>query len=106
MRELLRKGLYLGLGAARLGKKQTQSIVNELTKKGAVTAREGKALIKKVLAEAQKERKRLQKLGRQEVQKALREVGIVSFNELERLKKRIRQIRKEQPARNKKRKRK
>ena len=55
MKELLWKGLHLGLGAATIGKERAKRIVNELEKKGAITAKEGTTLVKRVLREAQKE---------------------------------------------------
>jgi len=105
MKELLWKGLHLGLGAATIGKERAKRIVNELEKKGAITAKEGTTLVKRVLREAQKEQKRLTKLGKQEVRKALREVGVVSLNEIKRLKKRISRLQKQKTSGKKRKKR-
>ena len=86
MKDVLRKGLLLGLGAASLTKKKTEKIVKELVKKGAVSSKEGNVLAKKVLSQANKQQARLRKIGEAEAKKILRKIGIISIAEAKKLK--------------------
>lgn len=62
MKDLLKRFTYIGIGAASLTRKKAQSAVRLLTKEGAITAKQGTKLIKRLINEANKERKKLEKI--------------------------------------------
>lgn len=86
MKEILRKGLILGLGAASLTRRKAEKTVKELIKKGAVNSKEGRILVKRVLGEAKKQEAKLRRIGEAEAKKVLKKVGIISIAEAKKLK--------------------
>ena len=55
MLDKLRKAFYLGVSAASVSKRLVERNVNSYVKSGNISEREGKKLVKKVLAELKKE---------------------------------------------------
>ena len=66
MRDLIKKSLLIGLGAASLTKEKIDEIMDEFVKKKAITTKDGKMLAREVLKELARGRKRLENLGRLE----------------------------------------
>ena len=89
MKDILRKGLLLGLGAASLTKKKTEKIVKGLVKKGAVSSKESVVLARRILAEAKQQEAKLRKIGEAEAKRALKKIGIVSLGEAKKLKQKV-----------------
>ena len=94
MRDLIRKSFLLGLGAASLTKAKAEKIVKELAKKGSVGTKEGRQLVNSVLAEANKERKRIQALVQKEANRIAKKTGIASKAQIKRLKGKINELEK------------
>lgn len=63
MRELIKKSILLGLGAASLTKEKIDKLAAELVKRKAITTKEGKWLAKEVLREIAKSKERVRRLG-------------------------------------------
>src|SRR3989338_7545192 len=89
MKDLLRKSMLLGIGAASLTRKKAEKVARELVRKGAVSSREGETLVKKVLSETKKQQAKMRKTGEAEAKKALKKMGIISIDEARKLKKRV-----------------
>ncbi len=66
MNELIRKAVLLGIGTASLTKEKADKVIKGFVKKGAITTKEGRALVSKVLVEAKKEKKRIEVLIKKE----------------------------------------
>ena len=69
---LIKKGLLVGLGAVSLTRAKAQKIINELVKKKIMSRGDGIALLKKVLKEADNERKRIKDILTKEVKRELK----------------------------------
>ena len=72
MENLLKKFTYIGIGAASLTRKKAQKAVQTLIKEGAITTKQGTVLVKKIVNEANKERKKLEKILINEAKKEIR----------------------------------
>ena len=64
MKDLIKRSLLLGLGAASATKEKVDKVVRQLVKKRAITQKDGKWLADKVLKEISKHRKRLEELSK------------------------------------------
>ena len=69
MKKLLRKSFLIGLGVASLTKKRAEKSVKKLIKKGLITKKDGDGLIRKMLVEANNERKRIEKFMAAEIKR-------------------------------------
>ena len=63
--------------------------MRELVKKGAISTKDSREMVKKLLKEASNERKRIQKFGQQEANRIVKKMGMVSKREVNSLSKRI-----------------
>ena len=64
MKDLVKKSLLIGLGAASLTKSKAEKIIKEFVKKKAITAKDAKAVLNAVIKEAEKQRSRLMGIGK------------------------------------------
>lgn len=88
MKEVIKKAFLLGLGAANLTKKTAEKRIKALIKKG-VSKKDGIEMLRKVLAEANKERKRIQEFTKAEIKRIQDKLGKASQPQIKRLKKKI-----------------
>ncbi len=89
MKGLIKKAFLIGLGAASLTKAQAEKKIKGLVKKGALNTKDGRDMLRKVLAEANKERKRIQQFGKAEVGRVKAKLSKVSRPKVKRVKKKI-----------------
>ena len=92
MKDLIKKGLALGLGLAVVSKEQIEKIVEELVKKGEVSATESKELIRELFEKGEAEKKELNARIREQFEKILKDVNIPTKADLERLEQRIKEL--------------
>ena len=59
-KELLRKGLLLGIGVAAYAQEKAEQLAKDLVRKGHLNKAEGKKLVRAVYGEAQQSGKRIQ----------------------------------------------
>lgn len=95
MLKTVRKAFLLGLGAAALTKESAEKFVNELVKRGEISSRDGKALVKKMTRDAELRRKRLQPIIERETMETLKRLSNISKTEAKILAERIARIEKE-----------
>ncbi|GGE33749.1 hypothetical protein GCM10011391_10560 [Pullulanibacillus camelliae] len=89
MNELIRKGFYLGLGAALASKEKAEKYVKEFVKNGELAPQEAKRLIDE-LAEKGKDKQSDWSEGfRQDIKDTLKKLGFVTHEELDAVKKRL-----------------
>lgn len=62
MKELIRKSVLLGLGAASLTKEKVDKLVAEFVKRKAITIKDGRWIARQVLNELSKSRKQIERL--------------------------------------------
>jgi len=102
MKELIKKSFLLGLGAATLTKNQAEKMIKGLVKKNAVTAKEGKDMLKKLKNEALNESNRIKNLAEKEAKRVAGKLGIISQARIAEVKKRLKSIDKELSSKGKK----
>lgn len=85
MFELLEKTLLAGIGALSLTQKKTEELIAELQKQFNLSEEKGKELYGKVESAARDNQRKLEDLARQEVRKTCERMGVVTADELEKL---------------------
>lgn len=68
MKELIKKSVLLGLGAASLTKEKVDKLVAEFVRRKAITTKDGKWLAKQILGELAKNKERIERLSKIEAQ--------------------------------------
>ena len=63
MKDLIKKSMLLGLGAASLTREKISGLIKEFVKRKAITAKDGKLLAGQVLKEAGRYKSRIGKIG-------------------------------------------
>ena len=63
MKDLIKKSLLMGIGAASLTKEKVDKLLDEFVKRKAITTKDGKWLAKQVLKDISKNAERIEKLG-------------------------------------------
>jgi len=72
MKDLIKKFVYLGVGAASITSKKAKNAVKVLIKEGAITTKQGTKLVRKMMSEANKERKKLENVLIREAKKEIK----------------------------------
>jgi len=92
MKDLINKGLALGLGLAVASKEQIEKLVDELVKKGEVSAAESKELIRELFEKGEAEKKEMNGRIHEQLDKLLKELNIPTKADMERLERRIQDL--------------
>lgn len=71
-KELLKKGLLVGVGVAAYAQEKTQQVVKELAKQGYLNKVEGKKLVRNICVEAEKSGRRVASLLQKELKVILK----------------------------------
>lgn len=94
MIELLEKTLMTAVGAVTLTQKKAEELMAEMREKFNVSEEEGKAFLNKLQETAKQNQEKLEKLAQDEVKKACDRAGLVTAEELDKLKKKVAQLEK------------
>lgn len=89
MKDLLGKGLAFSLGLAVASKEQVEKLVDEMVKKGEVTAAESKDLVRELMEKGEAGKKEMNDRISEQLEKLLKELNIPTKADLERLEQRI-----------------
>lgn len=92
MKDLIKKGLAMGLGFAVVSKEQIEKVVDELVKKGELSVNESKDLVSELIQKGEEQHQEINTKLRDQVQKILNELNIPSKVDIDRLEKRIVQL--------------
>lgn len=92
MKDLIKKGLALGLGFAVVSKEQIEKVVDELVKKGELSVTESKNWVDELIQKGEEQQQEINSKLREQVQKILAELRIPSQADIARLEKRIAQL--------------
>jgi polyhydroxyalkanoate synthesis regulator phasin len=92
MKDLINKGLAFGLGLAVVSKEQIEKLVDELVKKGEVSAAESKDLIRELFEKGEAEKKEMNARIHQQLDKLLKELNIPTKADMDRLEQRIQEL--------------
>ena len=94
MLDIIKKSLYLGLGAASVTKEKVEGLIDELIEKGQLTKNEKGKAVKEILDKIEKEEKEVQKRIKKTVNEALETVGAATQKDIEQLKKQLKVLEK------------
>lgn len=95
MLETMKKFLFAGLGVTSLTRDKIEEIVDELVKRGKVSAEEKEKIIDELIKVAEKKRADVKELIRGEVKKILKSLDIPTRSDFEEIKKEIEKISKQ-----------
>lgn len=89
MKDLIKKGLALGLGLAVVSKEQIEKLVDELVNKGEVSSAESKDLVQELYQKGEAERIQINQRFQEQFAHLLKDMKIATKADLERLEQRI-----------------
>ncbi|HHY28792.1 MAG TPA: polyhydroxyalkanoate synthesis regulator [Desulfitobacterium dehalogenans] len=92
MQDMIKKGLSLGLGLAVVSKEQIEKVVDELVKKGELSAGESKEWMNELIQKGEDQQDEIYTKLKEQVQKILAELNLPSKADMERLENRIAQL--------------
>lgn len=92
MKDLINKGLAFGLGLAVVSKEQLEKLVDELVKKGEVSAAESKELIRALFEKGEAEKKEMNARIHEQLEKLLKDLNIPTKADLVRLEQRVQDL--------------
>ena len=92
MKDLINKGLAFGLGLAVVSKEQIEKLVEELVKRGEVSAAESKELMRELFEKGEAEKKEMNARIHEQLEKLLKDFSIPTKADLERLEQRIQDL--------------
>jgi len=89
MLDIIKKSIYLGLGAATLTKEKIESLVDELIEKGQLAKNDKPKAVQDILDKIEKEEKETQKKIDDTVTKTMNKIGVVAKSDYDNLLKRV-----------------
>ncbi len=92
MLDIIKKSIYLGLGAASVTKEKAESLIDELIEKGQLAKEEKSKAIKEVMDKIEKEEKEIVKKIKTVVKEAADTVGVATQKDIDSLKKRVKEL--------------
>ncbi|RQW04488.1 polyhydroxyalkanoate synthesis regulator [candidate division KSB1 bacterium] len=98
MFDLFKKGVLMGLGALTMTKEKIEQAVDELIKKGELSQDERAKAIKDLLKKAEEQEKAFADRVSTEVNETIKKLGVITKKDLERLEKKIDELRKKMSA--------
>lgn len=78
MIDVIKKSLEIGLGAVMVTREKLQEITDELVVKGDLSKKEGSAVLKELVATADKSQKKMKSLIDDQIHKTIKEAGIAT----------------------------
>jgi len=94
MLDIIKKSIYLGLGAATVTKEKIETLVDELIEKGQLSREEKPKAVQDILDKIEKEEKEIQKKIDNTVTETMNKIGIVSKSDYDKLLKRVEELEK------------
>ena len=90
--DILRKAIFLGLGAITITREKAEAFVDELIKKGEVASAERYTAIDKLLKEADAQQRQFQDKVNAAVQKTIAEIGLPTKKDWDEVKEALKRI--------------
>lgn len=94
MIELLKKGIFTGIGLASLTKEKIDQYSKELIKQGHVSEKEGKELVHHLTEISEREKKNMESKIEDAIERILKTIDIARKEDIRRLEKRIAKLEK------------
>lgn len=92
MRELMERGLLIGLGALTLTRERAQAFVDDLVQRGEARRGEARDLVDRLVKRGEEERAGLRKLVRTELESAMVRMNLATRKDLEALSQKIEEM--------------
>jgi polyhydroxyalkanoate synthesis regulator phasin len=92
MLEFIEKVVMTTIGVAAITQKKAEELVAEMKEKYKLSEDEGKQLVERIQSMARENREKVREMAEVEVRKVVERLGLVSVDELERLKKRVQDL--------------
>jgi polyhydroxyalkanoate synthesis regulator phasin len=92
MKNLIQKGIAIGLGLAMMSKEQVEKIVDELVEKGEIPVTESKNMVNDIIDKGEKQHQIFEAQLREKIKEVLLELHIASKDHLEQLEERIKNL--------------
>jgi polyhydroxyalkanoate synthesis regulator phasin len=92
MLDLIEKVVMTTIGVAAITQKKAEELVTEMKDRYKLSEDEGKNLVERIQTMARENREKVREMAEAEVQKVVERLGLVSVDELERLKKRVQEL--------------
>ena len=89
MIDLIGKTVLAGIGVLALSQKKAEELVEDLKTKLNLSEEEGRSLLEKLKLAAEENRQKLETIARDEVEKSLHRIGLVSKSDFDTLKKKV-----------------
>lgn len=89
MLDLVKKGIYLGLGTFRVTREKVESLVDELIEKGQLSTKEKPRLVKELMDRFEQEEKDMSARIKKAVEKTINEMGLATRKDTDAIAKRI-----------------
>ncbi|MFN7249356.1 MAG: phasin family protein [Anaerobacillus sp.] len=96
MRNVLEKGLALGIGLAVKSKEQITAVVDELVKKGEIKKEESNELVNELIQKGEEARSQLDEMIRERMKIIVNDLNLATKTEVDLLEKRIRELEQKQ----------
>jgi len=92
MLELIEKVVMTTIGVAAITQKKAEELVTEMKDRYKLSEDEGKQMVDRIQTMARENREKVREMAEAEVKKVVERLGLVSVDELERLKKRLQDL--------------
>jgi polyhydroxyalkanoate synthesis regulator phasin len=89
MIDMIEKTVLAGIGALALSQKKVEELVDEMKSKLNISEEEGRSLLENLKAAVEENRKKLEDIAREEVEKNLSRIGVVSQKDFDALKRKV-----------------
>ncbi len=96
MRDMIKKGLALGLGAAITSKEQAEKVVEELVRKGELNRGESKEFVRELIQKGEETQTKIDQMIQKRLQNMLSELNLPTKEDIKRLEERIEQLENQQ----------
>lgn len=92
MKNLIQKGITIGLGLAMMGKEQVEKIVAELVEKGEIPINESEKLVNDIIDKGEKQQQVFETQLREKIKEVLSDLEIATKHDLIQLEERIKNL--------------
>ena len=98
MLDIIKKSIYLGLGAAKATKETVETLVDELIEKGQLSRDKKVGAVQEILDKIEKEEKEISDRIKSAVEKVVTEIGLPTKKDIQELNKRLETLEKKLSA--------
>lgn len=89
MNDLIKKGLYIGLGATIASKEKLEKYLNELSKNGDIATQDAKSILEAISEKGEEKKDEWENSFKQEFKDAIQSLGFVTKEEFEQLQQKV-----------------